>query len=83
MDIVVPLTLETVRLVSLVFPEIFNSTPEQIYDLFYKELAHTHICIRNTGNYFFARESDLKGCQYVTVTAEEARETLFILSLET
>lgn len=81
MDIVVPLTLETVRLVLQFYPDKFNSTPEHVYDLFYEELSHTHIYIFSGRGYFFARESDLKDRQYVPVTVEEAREILFIRSL--
>ena len=81
MDITVPLTLETVRLVLHTDPKKFNSTPEELYDLFYKETSHTYICIFSNGGYFFAREPDLKQRQYVPVTLEEAGERLFIISL--
>lgn len=81
MDIVVPLTLEAVRLVLQMCPEKFDSTPEYLYDLFCKELSHTYIYILSSGNYFYARESDLEDRQYVHVTVEEAREILFIRSL--
>lgn len=81
MDIVVPLTLEAVRLVSQVCPGKSEPTPEYIYDLFYEELSHTYIYIFSDGGYFFASESDLKGLVYVPVTVEEAREILFIDSL--
>lgn len=86
MDIAVPLTLETVSLVMQVLPKKFNSaTPEHLYNLFYREMAHTHIYIFSNGNYYFATESDLEDREYVpvTVTVEEAREILFIRSLET
>ena len=84
MDIVVPLTLETVRLVSQMCPGKFDLTPEQLYDYFYTERSYTHIYILSSGTYFFAREYELKDRQYVpvTVTVEEAREILFIRSLE-
>lgn len=81
MDIVVPLTLEATGLVLQMYPKKFNSTPEEIYALFYKELSHTYIYILSDGNYFFAKEAGLKDRQYVPVTVEEARERLFILSL--
>lgn len=81
MDIVVPLTLETVRLVLHTDPKTLDSTPEEVYALFYKEASHTYIYIFSNGGYFFARESDLKQRQYVPVTIEEARERLFIQSL--
>ena len=82
MNIVVPLTLETARLAFYMGRKTFNSTPEELYDHFYEKGEHTHICILSSGNYFFARESDLKDRQYVPVTVEEAREILFIRSLE-
>lgn len=47
-----------------------------------KKKEHTHICIFSSGTYGFARESDLEDRQYVLVTVEEAREILFIRSLE-
>ena len=81
MDIAVPLTLEAVRLALQMYPEKFNSTPEYLYDLFYKELSHAYIYIFSSGGYFFANESDLEDRQYVPVTVEEAREILFIYSL--
>lgn len=83
MDMLVPLTLETVRLALQAYPGKFDSNPEYLYDLFYKELSHTHIYIFSTGGYFFANESKLIDYQYVVVTVEEAREELFIRSLET
>ena len=82
MDITVPLTLEAVRLVLQVYPGKSEPTPEYIYDLFYEELSHTYIYIPSNGKYFFASEADLKDRQYVPVTVEEAREILFIRSLE-
>ena len=82
MDIVVPLTLEAIRLALCMGRKTFNSTPEELYDYFYEKEEHTSICILSSGNYFFARESDLKDRQYVPVTVEEAREILFIRSLE-
>ena len=82
MDIVVPLTLEAVRLVSQMYPGNFNATPEELYYHFYEKEEHTYIYILSSGKYFFARESDLKDRQYVPVTLEEAREILFIRSLE-
>ena len=81
MDIAVPLTLEAVRLVKQVCPEKFNTTPEHLYDFFYKEVLHTHIYIYSSGDYYFIKESELKDRQYVPVTLEEAREVLFIRSL--
>lgn len=83
MDIAVPLTLETVRLVVEMCPKKFNSTPEYMYDVFYKQLTYTYIYIYSSGSYFFANEADLKDRQYVPVTVEEVREILFIRSLET
>ena len=82
MDIAVPLTLEAVRLAFYMGRKTLNSTPEELYDHFYKKGEHTHICILSSGTYFFARESDLEDRQYVPVTVEEAREILFIRSLE-
>lgn len=82
MDIAVPLTLEAVRLVSQMYPSKSEPTPEYTYDLFYKELSHTYIYIFSDVGYFFASESDLKDRQYMHVTVEEAREILFIRSLE-
>ena len=84
MDITVPLTLEAVRLAYYMGRKTFDSTPEDLYDHFYKKGEYTRICILSSGTYFFARESDLKVRQYVpvTVTVEEAREILFIRSLE-
>lgn len=84
MDIAVPLTLEAVRLVMQMCPEKFDSTstPEYLYDLFYKEVSHTHIYIYSSGDYYFIDESALNDRQYVPVTLEEAREMLFINSLE-
>lgn len=82
MDIIVPLTLETVRLVMHMNPEKYSSTtPEYIYNLFFKEGSHTHIYVLSKGGFFFTKGSDLEGRQYVHVTAEEAREALFTLSL--
>ncbi len=83
MGITVPLTLEAVRLVSQVCPVKCEPTPEYTYDLFYKEQSCKYIYIFSDGGYFFARECDLEDCQYVPVTVEEAREILFIRSLET
>ena len=83
MDIAVPLTLEAIRLAFYMGRKTFNSTPEELYDHFYKKGKHTHICILSNGTYFFARESELKDRQYVPVTVEEARDILFIRSLET
>ena len=83
MDIVVPLTLETVRLVVQMCTRKFDGTPEYLYDLFYKQTSHTHIYIHSNGDYYFVGESKLKDRQYVPVTLEEARELLFIRSLET
>lgn len=82
MDIAVPLTLEAVRLVLQMCPDNYGVTPEDLYDYFYKEKSRTYIYIFSDGNYFFAHESDLKDRQYVIVTVEEAREILFIRSLE-
>ena len=81
MNIVVPLTLEAVRLVSQMCPGRFNATPEHLYNHFYKEASHTHIYIFSSGGYCFVGESKLKDRQYVPVTLEEAREILFIRSL--
>ena len=81
MDIIIPLTLEATGLVMQAYPKKFNSTPEEIYDLFYKKLSYIYIYILSDGDYFFAKESDLEDRQYVPVTIEEARERLFILSL--
>lgn len=83
MDIVVPLTLETVRLVAQMCPENFKSAPEDLYNFFYKELSYTCIYIPSDGEYYFTSEAELEGCYYVPLTIEEARETLFIRSLET
>ena len=83
MNITVPLTLEAVRLVVQMCPRKFAGTPEHLYDLFYKRDTHTHIYIYSSGNYYFVCESMLKDRQYVPVTLEEAREILFIRSLET
>ena len=83
MDIVVPLTLETVRLVVQTYPKRFDPTPEVLHDIFYKELSHPYIYIFSDGGYFFAIESDLVDRQYVPVAVEELRKELFIRSLET
>ena len=83
MNIAVPLTLEAVRLVVQMCPGKFGSTPEYLYDHFYKEKAYTHVYILSGEGYFFADESDLKDRQYVPVTIEKVREMLFIYSLET
>ena len=82
MDITVPLTLEAIRLVSQVYPSKSEPTPEYMYDIFYEELSYTYIYTFSDGGYFFASESDLKDRQYVPITVEEAREILFIRSLE-
>ena len=82
MDIVVPLTLEAVRLVSQMYPGNFDATPEYLYNHFYKEESYEYIYIYSGEGYFFISESDLKDRQYVPVTVEEAREILFIRSLE-
>lgn len=81
MDIIVPLTLEAIKLVKQMCPEKFNATSEHLYDLFHKQVSHTHIYIYSSGDYYFAHESDLKDSQFVSVTLEEAREILFINSL--
>lgn len=83
MDIVVPLTLEAVRLVLQMLPEKYNGTPEDLYDFFYNKKSYTHTYIPSNGNYFFQAEADLERYQYALVTIEEAREMLFIRSLET
>lgn len=83
MDIAVPLTLETVRLVVQTYPQNFDPTPEALYNLFYKEFSYMYIYVFSNGGYFFANESDLADRQYVPVTAEEIRKELFIRSLET
>lgn len=83
MNVAIPLTLETVRLVLQILPEKYNGTPEHLYDFFYNEKSYTHIYIPSSGKYYFQTESDLEVCQYVPVTVEEAREILFIRSLET
>ena len=82
MDIAVPLTLEATRLAFYMGRKTFDSTPEKLYDHFYEKGEYTRIYIYSSGTYFFARESDLKNYQYVPVTVEEAREILFIRSLE-
>ena len=82
MDMLVPLTLEATRLVLHMCVGSSRSDPEDLYDLFYKERSYTYIYILSGGRYFFAKEYDLKGRQYVPVTIEEAREILFIRSLE-
>ncbi len=81
MDIAVPLTLETVRLVLQMCPEKFDPDPEYLYDLFYKEHSYTYIYIYGSGDYYFASEADLEERQHVLVTVEKAREMLFINSL--
>ena len=83
MDISVPLTLEAVRLVKQMCTRKFTSTPEQLYDLFYKDRMYTRIYIYSDMDYFFATETNLKGRHHVPVTIEKAREILFIHSLET
>ena len=83
MDIAVPLTLETVRLVLQMLPEKYNGTPEDLYDLFYNEKSYTHMYIPRSGKYFFQTEVDLVDRQYVPVAVEELRKELFIRSLET
>lgn len=82
MDIAVPLTLEAVRLVSQMYPENFDTTPEYLYNYFYKKESYEYIYIPSSKYYFFISESKLKDRQYVLVTLEEAREILFINSLE-
>lgn len=81
MDIVVPLTVETVRLVVQTYPQKFDPTPEELYDLFYKEFSYTYIYVFSNGRYFFAYESDLEDRQYMHVAVEELRAELFIRSL--
>ena len=83
MNIVVPLTLETARLVVQTYPQKFDPTPEDLYDLFYKEQSLSYIYIFSNGGYFFANDSDLVDRQYVPLDVEEARKELFIRSLET
>ena len=83
MDIAVPLTLEAVRLVLQMLPEIYDGTPVDLYDFFYNEKSFSHIYILSSGRYFFQTEADLERYQYALVTIEEAREILFIRSLET
>lgn len=83
MDIVIPFTLEAVRLVLQTLPEKYNETPEDLYDFFYNERSYMYIYIFSDGGYFFGNESDLVDRQYVPVTIEEARKELFIRSLET
>ena len=82
MDVVVPLTLEAAGLVSQVYPGKSEPTPECLCDIFYEKLSHTYIYIFSDGGYFFVSESELKDRQYAPVTIEEAREILFIRSLE-
>ena len=82
MNIVIPLTLEAIRLALCMGRRTFNSTPEDLYDHFYKKELYTHIYIYSDGGYFFIHESELQDRQYVPVTVEEAREILFIRSLE-
>ena len=82
MDIVVPLTLETVRLVVQTYPQKYDTTPEALYDLFYKEFSYMYIYVFSNGGYFFGNESDLVNRQYVPIAVEELREILFIRSLE-
>ena len=83
MNMAIPLTLETVRLVLEMLPDNYNGTPEYLYDFFYNEKLYTHICIPSSGRYYFAPEATLTDCQYALVTIEEARKELFIISLET
>ena len=83
MNIAIPLTLEAVRLVLQMLSERYNGTPEELYDLFYNKKSYTHIYIPSNGRYYFGNESDLVDRQYALVTIEEAREILFIRSLET
>ena len=83
MDMLVPLTLEATRLVLHMCVGSSSSDPEHLYNLFYKAQSCTYIYILSNGRYFFAKEYDLKGRQYALVTIEEAREMLFIRSLET
>lgn len=82
MDIVVPLTLEAVRLVMRMLPQNYNLSPELLYDFFYKKKGHTYIYVPSSGDFYFAAEADLEDRQYVSLTVEEAREELFIRSLE-
>lgn len=83
MDIVIPLTLETVRLVVGMYPRKLDPTPEDLYNLFYKVFSYTYIYVSSNGKYFFGNESDLVDRQYLLVTVEEAEKELFIRSLET
>ena len=82
MDIAITLTLEAVRLVLQILPEKYNGTPEYLYDFFYNEKSYTHIYIPSNGKYYFETEATLTYYQYALVTIEEAREILFIRSLE-
>ena len=82
MDIIIPLTVETTRLVMRMLPQNYDLPPELLYDFFYKERGYTYIYVPSSGDFYFAAEADLEDRQYVSLTVEEAREELFIRSLE-